>query len=173
MNASNQSNSSARRSRFYKKLKRKVFYSNELKKALLISYYEAKTYKTFVDLDLFLYGIISQPESLASRILSLTASRFRNNSLTSKVISSRFQKKNQKYFRQKLLDDKYNKFSAELLNENKQTPWLTPEIKEVLRSATNVALQTRKKIVIVNTKHLLFCLLNKESVCSFLRNLIN
>ena len=40
--------------RFYKNLKRKVFFSNELKKALLLAHYEAQKNQTCVNLNLFI-----------------------------------------------------------------------------------------------------------------------
>ena len=174
MQNSNLYNSRTSQSRFYKILKRKVFFSNELKKALLIACYEAQDYQTYVNLDLLIYGLVSQPKSLSSRLLSLTISQYNNNNtLTSKVISDRIQKINQQTFREKISNRNSSVFSLELLKENRETPWLTSEAKEILRSAVNSALQSRKKIVIVNTKHLLFCLLNQEYIRDLIRNLIN
>ena len=174
MQNSNLYNSRTSQSRYYKILKRKVFFSNELKKTLLLACYEAQAYQTYVTLDLLIYGLVSQPKSLSSRLILSTMSQFHNNNtLTSKVISDRIRKINQQSFRENLSNRNSSLFSLELLKENRQTPWLTSEVKEILRSAVNSALQSRKKIVIVNTKHLLFCLLNQEYIRDLIRNLIN
>ena len=62
-----------------KVIKRKVFFSNELKKALLTAFLEAKKYRTYITTELLLYGLISQPKSISAKLLSQTFSQFRHN----------------------------------------------------------------------------------------------
>lgn len=160
--------------RFRKIFKRKVFLSNELKKALFIAFCEAKKQRIFVNVDLLLYGLLSQPTALSSRLFSLTVSQFRNNKkLTVKVISSRLKEINYQRLKEKKMNNMLTNFSSEILKKNEQTPWLTPEVKEILRRATRAALQTQKKIVIVDTKLIFFELLSKEPVRDLLVQLIN
>lgn len=167
-------NSLANQSRFSKILKRKIFFSNELKKGLLASYYEAQNYQTYVNLDLFLYGLISDPRSLSSRLILLTYSQFLNNkSLTSKTITTRIQKINQQNYREKKNSNISSEFSTGLFTENQNTPWLSPEVKEILTAAVKSALETKKQIVVVKSSHILFPLLAKEPIREFLRNLLN
>lgn len=154
-------NSKNLQSRFTKTLRRKVFFSNELKKALLIAYYEAQKNETCVDLNLLLYGLLTQNKSLACRLLITVLSQYRNNiNLTSKSFINKINQ-----------DNKLKELSSETLKENKKTPWLMPEVKQILRASINTALQSDKKIVLVTTKNIFFNLLNNELIRDSLRNL--
>jgi hypothetical protein len=170
MQNSNKNNSRNLQSRFYKILRRKVFFSNELKKALLVAYYEAKKNQTCVDLNLLLYGLLSQPESLACRLFLTALSKYqKNTSLNSKLIKSKIQKIN----KQNLKDKGVKNLSIEVLNENKKTPWLMPEVKQTIITSIDLALQSKKKIVVVTTKNVFFDLLSNELIRGSIRKLID
>lgn len=154
--------------RFKKSLKRKVFLSNELKSALLIAFMEAKKHKVYVTSELLLYGLISQSNSIAAKLIETTISEFRNNkNLTSTVITNRIRQINNETIEEKFKFDliKPNKFSDELWDENRTRPWLSPEVKQILKTSIQSSLQSNKKITVVSTKHILFELLKKEFIC--------
>lgn len=156
-------------SRFYKILKRKVFFSNELKKSLLVSYYEAKKTQTCVNLNLLFYGLLSQPKSLACRLLLRVVSQYQNNTnLDLKVITNKIQRINQQTLKENGLKD----LSTQVFNENKKTPWLMPEVKQTLITSINLALQSNKKIVVVTTKNVFFDLLTNELIRDSIRKLV-
>nr|YP_009550552.1 N-domain of Clp chaperone [Eustigmatophyceae sp. Bat 8/9-7w]QAA11481.1 N-domain of Clp chaperone [Eustigmatophyceae sp. Bat 8/9-7w] len=170
MQNSNKNNSRNLQSRFYKILRRKVFFSNELKKALLVAYYEAKKNQTCVDLNLLLYGLLSQSESLACRLFLTALSKYqKNTSLNSKLIKNKIQKINKKNLKDKGLKN----LSIEVLNENKKTPWLMPEVKQTIITSIDLALQSKKKIVVVTTKNVFFDLLSNELIRDSIRKLID
>nr|YP_009550695.1 N-domain of Clp chaperone [Eustigmatophyceae sp. Chic 10/23 P-6w]QAA11624.1 N-domain of Clp chaperone [Eustigmatophyceae sp. Chic 10/23 P-6w] len=162
--------------RFKKSFKRKALLSNDLKKALLIAFNEAKRNKIYVTPELLLYGLISQQNSIAAKLLSTTISEFRNNkNLTSVLISQRIRELNSKNFEEKniLYTNKTNNFSSKLWDENASTPWLSPEVKEILKKSFQSTLQSKRKIVVVNTKLILFELLSKELIRELLVKVIN
>lgn len=155
--------------RFYKNLKRKVFFSNELKKALLLAHYEAQKNQTCVNLNLLLYGLLAQPNSLACRLFVTAASRYQNNTnLNLKFTINRIQKISQ----QNLKDNELKELSTEVLKENKKTPWLMPEVRYALISSINKALQSKKKIVVLTTKNVFFDLLTNESIRDSIRSIV-
>lgn len=169
MQNSKRNNSENFQRRFYKTLRRKVFFSTELKKALLLAHYEAKKKQTCVDSNLLLYGLLVQPKSLACRLFLTVASQYQNNTnLNSKFIINKIQRINQ----QNLKDSGLNKLSIEVLNENKKTPWLMPEVRQTLINCINIALQSKKKIVVVTTKNVFFDLLNDESTRDSIRSIV-
>ena len=156
-------------SRFYKILKRKVFFSNELKKSLLVAYYEAKKTQTCVNLSLLFYGLLSQPNSLACRLLLRVISQYKNNTnLDLKLINNKIQRINQQTLKENGLKD----LSTQVFNENKKTPWLMPEVKQTLITSINLALQSNKKIVVVTTKNVFFDLLTNELIRDSIRKLV-
>jgi hypothetical protein len=162
--------------RFRKLLKRRALFSNDLKKSLLIAFLEAKQNKVYVTPELLLYGLISQPNSVAAKLISTTISEFRNNkNLTSVIISQRIRDLNSKKFAEKYVFDitKPNSFSSNLWDENASTPWLSPEVKEILKRSLHSTLQPERKIVVVTTKFILFELLSKELIRDLLIQVIN
>jgi len=161
--------------KFRKLLKRKALFSNDLKKGLLVAFKEAKKNKVYVTPELLLYGLISQPNSIASRLIATIISEFRNNkNLTSIVISQRIREINYKKFEEKYGDiNRSNNFSLEVWEENASTPWLSPEVKEILKKSLYSTLQSKKKIVVVSTKFILFELLSKEFIRNLLIQVIN
>lgn len=163
--------SSKKQFRFKKRLKRKVFLSNELKGALLIAFMEAKKHKIYLTSELLLYGLISRPDSMAAKLISITLSEFRNNkNLNSNIISKRIRYINNQKIEEKFKFDIYkpNKFSDEIWSENQTTPWLSPEVKQILKTSIQLSMQSKKKITVVNTKQVLFELLKKEFICKLL-----
>lgn len=170
MKNSNRSNSRNLQSRFSKILRRKVFLSNQLKKSLLVAYYEAKKNQTCVNLDLLLYGLLSQPKSLACRLLLTVLSQYQNDkSLSSRVLDNKLQRIN----KQNLKDQRFKELSVEILNENKKTPWLMPEVRQTIITSIKLALQSKKKVVIVTTKNVFFDLLNNEIIRDSIRKLVD
>lgn len=172
MQNSQRNNSRSLQSRFHKILRRKVFLSNEVKKALLIAYYEAQANQTCVNLDLLLYGLLSQKKSLACRLFIFVISQYRNNiNLSSKFFIEKLQKFNEENAKEKRLKE----LSLDFLNENKKRPWLMPEVKQTIRASINSALQlqSKEKVVILTTKNIFFDLLNNESIRNSLRHLVN
>ena len=158
-------------SRFKRYLKRKVFFSNELKKALLIAFLEAKTHKIYVTKELILYGILSQPNSISTRLISTIFSEFLNNkSLTPYIISKQLKEINNQNFALFNII-KPNKFYSEFWDENATIPWLSPEVKDILRATTRSLLKSKKQINVLTTKEILFELLNRESIRELLENL--
>lgn len=169
MQNSKKNNSRNFQPRFYKNLKRKVFFSNELKKALLLAYNEAQKNHTCVNSTLLLYGLLSQPKSLACRLFLTVTSQYQNNTnLNSKVIVNKIQRINQQNFKDKGLSE----LSVDVLNENKKTPWLMPEVRQTLINSINLALQSKKKIVIVTTKNVFFDLLTNELIRDSIRSIV-
>lgn len=168
---------SNKQSRFKRYFKRKVFFSNELKKALLIAFIEAKHHKIYVTNELILYGILSQPNSISERLLSPIFSESIDKSLTRYNITYKLsyllKEMNNQNFAEKFGFNitKPNKFYSEFWNENATTPWLSPEVKEVLRAATRSLLKSKKQINILTTKEILFELLNKESIRELLEKI--
>jgi len=194
-------------SRFKRYLKRKVFFSNELKKALLIAFLEAKTHKIYVTKELILYGILSQPNSISARLISTIFSEFLNNkSLTPYIISKQLKEINTRNFEEKFginkpkiytINDgiskrlkgitnlkginnqnfalfniiKPHKFYSEFWDENATIPWLSPEVKDILRATTSSLLKSKKQINVLTTKEILFELLNREATRKLLENL--
>lgn len=155
--------------RVYKNLKRKVFLSNELKKALLLAHNEAKKNQTCVNLSLLLYALLVQPNSLACRLFLTVVSQYQNNTnLNSKFIINKLQKISQ----QNLINNKLKDLSIEILNENKKTPWLMPEVRQILLSSINKALESKKKVVVVTTKNVFFNLLTDELIRDSIRNIV-
>lgn len=161
---------------FKNPLKKKVFFSNELKKSLLIAFVEAKNNKVYVTPELLLYGLISHSDSISAKLISTTISQFRNNkTLTSNLISNRVKEVNCQKFKNDFTFDNSNenKFASEIWNENAITPWLSPEVKEILKAAIKSSMQTKSIILIINTKFVLFELLNKESIRHLLTQAMN
>lgn len=169
MQNSKRKNSRNFQSRVYKILKRKVFFSNELKKALLLAHYEAKKNQICVNLSVLLYALLVQSNSLACRLFLTIASQYKNNTnLNSKSIIHKLQRIKQ----QNLRNDGLKELSIEILNENEKTPWLMPEVRQILLSSINKALQTKKKVVVVTTKNVFFDLLSDELIRDSIRNII-
>lgn len=169
MQNSKKKNSKNFQLRAYKNLKRKVFLSNELKKALLSAHNEAKKNQTCVNLSLLLYALLVQPNSLAYRLFLTVASQYQNNTnLNSKFIINKLQKIRQ----QNLINNKLKELSIEILNENKKTPWLMPEVRQILLSSMNKALESKKKVVVVTTKNVFFNLLTNELIRDSIRNIV-
>jgi len=167
---------SSKNNRFKKLLKRKVFLSNELKKALFIAIKEAKKHKIYVSSELLLYSLLTEQSSIAAKLISITISQFRNNkSLTSNLISNRIQQINNLAIEERFNFDSLNAntFSSELWNENKLTPWLSTEVKDILKASIKLSLQSKDKLNVVTTKHVLFELLNKELVRELITKVID
>lgn len=164
--------SSTHQSRFKKLFKRKIFLSNELKKSLLISFTEAKNYGIYVNLDLFLYGLLSQSNALSSRLLLMTLSQFQNNTkVTTNVICNRLYERINLNIQKKTYN--VTEFSLNLSEENHQTPWLTTEVRDLLKQAVINSIKTKDKITVVTTKDIFLELLNKEYIRDSLRQIIN
>ena len=156
-----------------KNFKRKVFFSNELKKALFKSFIEAKNNKTYITPELLLYGLLSQPNSIGAKIILTTLVEFRNNkSLTSNLLAERIRQLNQQNLETNSLV-KNSEFSTKLWSENEVTPWFTPQIKTLIKKAISSSLDNQNTIVILTTKHLVFELLSQESIRDSLRQLVN
>jgi len=169
MQNSKRKNSRNFQSRVNKNLKRKVFFSNELKKALLLAHYEAKKTQTCVNLNLLLYSLLVQPNSLACRLFLTVASQYQNNTnLNLKSIINKLQRNNQQNLRNNALKE----LSIEVLNENKKTPWLMPEVRQILLSSINKAFKSKKKIVVITTKNVFFDLLSYELMRDSIRNIV-
>lgn len=168
MKNSNRYNSRNLQSRFSKILRRKVFLSNQLKKSLLVAYYEAKKNQTCVNLDLLLYGLLSQPKSLACRLFLTVLSQYKNDkNLSLRVLDNKLINK------QNLKDQGLKELSVEILNENKKTPWLMPEVRQTIINSIKLALQSKKKVVIITTKNVFFDLLNNEIIRDSIRKLVD
>lgn len=164
--------SSPNQLRFKKLFKRKVFLSNELKKSLLISFTEAKNCGVYVNLDLFLYGLLSQSNALSSRLLLMTLAQFQNNTkVTTNFICDRLYQRISLNIKRKA--DNAEDYCLNLSEENQQTPWLTTEVKDLLKQGTINAIKTKDKITIVTTKDIFLELLNKEYIRDFLRQTLN
>ena len=161
--------------RFKKLPKRKIFLSNELKKALLIAFTEAKKHKIYISSELLLYALLTQQSSIATKLISTTVSQFRNNkNLTPILIGNRIQQLNNLNLDERFNFDSLNpnKFSSELWNENTLTPWLSKEVKDILKDSIKLSLQSKDKVNVLTTKHILFELLNKELVRDLLTKAI-
>jgi len=162
--------------KFKKSTKRKIFLSNELKKALLVAFLEAKQNKVYLTLELLLYGLVSQQNSLAGQLIETTISQYKNNkNLTCQVISNRIKEINNHNFQFKLKSNTNDLvvFSAEIWDENAITPWLSSEVKEILKLSIKSLVPSQTNITVLSTKNILFELLNKESIRNLLTQLIN
>jgi len=134
-----------------------------------------KKNKVYVTPELLFYGLISQPNSIAAKLISTTISEFRNNkSLTSTLISQRIYDLNIKKINEKFSpDNKLNKFSQDLWDENASTPWLSPDVKEIFKKSFKMTLQSKKKVTIISSKLILFELLSKEFIRELLLQVIH
>jgi hypothetical protein len=160
------------RPNFYKTFKRKVFFSNELKKSIFLSFLVAKKRKTYVDLNGLIYGMLSQPNSLSSRLfLDIIFLSRKTNALT----LSQFTTKILELSQQKTVETLPTSTgrSIQTIIKEQELPYFTPEVKEILKNSVRSSLKSKNKISIITTKDVFFELIGRESIRDLLYQVAN